>query len=196
MTKYFLRPLFALWVAASVAAFLLASTTAHAADSSTPPQIDVFTRSVDGHPSFDVSGSMTVAASLERSWGVLTNYDRHAEFVPNLSDSHVLSRDADTCVVVQHGFARFLFIRQPVEMKLRITEHPMQSIDIHLISGNMHHYQARWEVQASADGGTRISYGGVISPDFYVPGLFGPSLIKSDLRGMLEAVRTEIEKKQ
>jgi ribosome-associated toxin RatA of RatAB toxin-antitoxin module len=192
MTKHFLRPLFALWAAT----LLLASTTAHAGDSRTAPQIDVFTRSIDGHPGFDVSGSMTVAASLERSWAVLTNYDRHAEFVPNLSDSHVVSRDANSCIVMQHGFAQFLFIRQPVELSLRITEQAMQSIDIRLISGNMRTYQARWEVQASPDGGTRISYGGVISPDFYVPGLFGPSLIKSDLRRMLEAVRTEIEKKQ
>lgn len=150
-----------------------------------------------GYPLFEVNAHMLVNADAKRSWSVLTDYDRLAEFVPNLSSSHVQSRDGNERVVAQNGYAKFLFIRQAINLVLRVNEQPEQptpNIDIRLISGNMREYQARWELQAVDNGRTRIAYAGLIAPDFYVPSLFGAALMKSDLRAMLKAVKTEIER--
>jgi ribosome-associated toxin RatA of RatAB toxin-antitoxin module len=166
-----------------------------------PPEINVTMSRSKGYPLFDVTAKMTVNAGVMRSWTVLTDYDGLAGFVPNLSRSQVTSRNGNERVVAQSGFAKFLFIRQPVDLILHVTEQPMQTIDIRLISGNMREYQARWELQAlpprqAPDGDrTQIAYAGLIAPDFYVPTLFGAALMKSDLRNMLNAVKAEIEKR-
>ena len=165
------------------------------------PEIDVVMNRAKGYPLFEVTAKMTVNADVARSWKVLTDYNRLAEFVPNLSHSQVSSSEGNERVVTQNGFAKFLFIRQNIDLVLHVTEQPMQAIDIRLVSGNMREYQARWELQslqaqqAGDDGHTRISYAGIIAPDFYVPTLFGAALMKSDLRNMLNAVKAEIEKR-
>ncbi|WP_240475793.1 SRPBCC family protein [Herbaspirillum rhizosphaerae] len=169
------------------------------------PDIDVVMNRAKGYPLFEVTAKMTVNADVARSWKVLTDYNRLAEFVPNLSRSQVSSSEGNERIVTQNGFARFLFIRQPIDLVLHVAEQPMQAIDIRLVSGNMREYQARWELQTQqaqqpqqpgGDGRTRISYAGIIAPDFYVPTLFGAALMKSDLRNMLNAVKAEMEKGQ
>jgi ribosome-associated toxin RatA of RatAB toxin-antitoxin module len=173
---------------------LLSATPAQAESHGATPQIDVRLHKVDGQPTFEVHAAITVNAGQERSWEVLTGYDRLAQFVPNLSDSHVVARDGNSVIVIQTGYAKFLFIRQPVELRLQVTEQAMQRIDIHRLGGSMLSYEAHWELQPLADGRTRLAYDGIITPDFYVPALFGPALMRSDLRSMLEAVRSEIDK--
>lgn len=163
------------------------------------PDVSVVMTRAKGYPQFAVTATMTANADIARSWKVLTDYDRLAEFVPNLTRSQVDSSAGNERVVTQDGFARFLFIRQNIDLVLHVTEQPMEAIDIHLVSGNMREYQARWELQAMPhpgdDGRTRIAYTGIIAPDFYVPTLFGATLMKSDLRNMLNAVKAEIEKR-
>jgi ribosome-associated toxin RatA of RatAB toxin-antitoxin module len=171
--------------------------TTSAQDTAHPPEINVTMNRTKGYPLFDVTAKMTVNASVLRSWTVLTDYDGLAGFVPNLSRSQVISRNGNERVVAQNGYAKFLFIRQPVDLVLHVTEQPMQAIDIRLVSGNMRDYQARWELQATPDGSrTQIAYAGLIAPYFYVPTLFGVALMKSDLRDMLNAVKAEMEKEK
>ena len=166
------------------------------------PDISVVMTHAKGYPVFAVTAKMTANADVARSWKVLTDYNRLAEFVPNLSRSQVSSSEGNERVVTQHGFAQFLFIRQNIDLVLHVTEQPMEAIDIRLVSGNMREYQARWELQAVSplqqagdDLRTHIAYAGIIAPDFYVPTLFGAALMKRDLRNMLNAVRAEMEKR-
>jgi len=165
------------------------------------PDISVVMTHAKGYPQFAVTAKMTTNADIARNWKVLTDYDRLAEFVPNLSRSQVTSREGNERVVTQNGFAQFLFLRQNIDLVLHVTEQAMEAIDIRLVSGNMREYQARWELQSlqaqqpGDDGRTRVSYAGIVAPDFYVPTLFGATLMKRDLRNMLNAVKAEIEKR-
>jgi ribosome-associated toxin RatA of RatAB toxin-antitoxin module len=189
-------------VALSGTAWIDAGAQTAAAQPEADIDIDVVMTRAKGHPLFEVTAKMTVNADVARSWKVLTDYNRLAEFVPNLSRSQVSSSEGNERIVTQNGFAKFLFIRQNIDLVLHVTEKPMEAIDIRLVSGNMREYQARWELQAMSpirqpedDGRTRISYAGVIAPDFYVPTLFGAALMKRDLRNMLNAVKAEMEKR-
>ena len=58
---------------------------------------------------------------------------------------------------VQFGTARFLFMSRSIHLIVRATEQPMSSIDIDLISGDMKHYESRWElVPVPETGGTKV----------------------------------------
>ncbi|MDB5774833.1 MAG: polyketide cyclase [Herbaspirillum sp.] len=163
-------------------------------DPATPTEITVERSERDGYPVFDIHAGITVAAPPQRVWQVLTDYDRLAEFVPNLISSRLISRHGNECVVVQEGYGRFLFVKQKIDLLLQAQEVPQTSIALTLLRGNMHEYRAEWRLNRVEANATQLIYTGAIAPAFYVPALFGTALIKSDLRNMIAAVAREMEK--
>jgi hypothetical protein len=82
-----------------------------------------------------------------------------------------------------------------IHLIVRATEQPMQAIDIALISGDMKHYEARWElVPVPETGGTRVLYTGRLVPNFYVPGILGTNIIRGDIERMMGAVLAHLDK--
>ena len=158
-----------------------------------PLEVNVKRVDADGHNQFQVAASGTVQAAPAVVWKILTNYERHPEFVPDLLSAKVISRNGNKVVLEQLGQARFLFFKREIHLVINIVEEPMNLIDIDLVDGDMKQYQCRWELTPLADGGTRISYGGKLVPKFYVPGLLGANLIRSDIERMMAAVLARID---
>jgi len=147
----------------------------------------------------EVDADGFACATPQRVWQVLTDYDRLAEFVPNLISSMVLSRHDHEVVVEQYGSGGFLFVRQEIHMVLRVTEQPFSTIDVSRISGNMRRYTARWSLAPAREkhcDGTRIRYRASMQPDFFVPPIAGPAVAQADVNQMLKAVLAEIERWQ
>lgn len=151
---------------------------------------------VEGQHMYELDASGVVAAPLPRVWRVLTNYERMTEFVPDLESCKVLSRNGNEVMIEQFGVARLLFMTRPIHLIVRATEQPMSAIDIALVSGDMKHYQARWELTPMPEtGGTKLVYKGRMMPDFYVPALFGSKMIRSDVEHMMRAVLTRLDRR-
>ncbi|HEY4318402.1 MAG TPA: SRPBCC family protein [Herbaspirillum sp.] len=157
-------------------------------------QIDIRRDQGKQYPIFTVRAHMVANAPLQRVWEVLTDYDRLADFVPELTSSRLVARDEDECIVAQEGFGQFLFIKQPIHLLLRVAETPYSTVQTTLVKGNMYEYSADWAMHAIDSNTTQLDYDATISPMFYVPSLFGTALMKRDLRNMLAAVVREMEK--
>jgi ribosome-associated toxin RatA of RatAB toxin-antitoxin module len=141
-----------------------------------------------------VAASGTVQAPLPTVWKTLTTYERMNEFVPDMASCRVLARNGNEVIIEQFGTARFLFMSKSIHLIVRATEQPMSSIDIALISGDMKHYESRWELFPLADGGTKVVYSGKLVPNFYVPGLLGTNIIRGDIERMMGAVLARMDK--
>jgi ribosome-associated toxin RatA of RatAB toxin-antitoxin module len=157
---------------------------------------DVQRRKGDDYPIFTIKARIVANAGLPRAWQVLTDYDRLAEFVPDLTSSRVIARDGRESIVSQEGFGQFLFFKQQIHLRVRVVEKPLSAIAVTLIKGNMHEYRADWTLAAIDPETTQIDYNATIAPKFYIPSLFGAALMRSDLRNMLAAVVLEIEKEK
>jgi ribosome-associated toxin RatA of RatAB toxin-antitoxin module len=158
-------------------------------------QVDVKRETQDALTLYIIDASGVVQAPLPVVWRTLTGYDRMEEFVPDLTSCRVLSRNGNEVIIEQFGNARLLFVSKSIHLIVRATEQPMSTIDISLISGDMKHYESRWElVPMPETGGTRIIYSGKMAPNFYVPGLLGTNIIRSDIERMMNAVLARIEK--
>ena len=161
------------------------------------PQLTVDVKRVpldDGHV-FDVTASGTVAAAPAAVWKILTNYERMPEFVPDLRQARVLARVGNEAIVDQLGSASFLFFRRDIHLVVRVTETPINVIDIALVSGDMKVYACRWELVPLPDsGGTRIQYSGKLAPNFYVPDMLGASIIRADVQRMMDAVLVRLDR--
>jgi ribosome-associated toxin RatA of RatAB toxin-antitoxin module len=157
--------------------------------------VEVRRETQDTMTMYVVDASGVVQASLPAVWRILTGYDRMEEFVPDLASCRVLSRNGNEVIIEQFGHARLLFVSKSIHLIVRATEQPMSSIDISLISGDMKHYESRWElVPMPETGGTRIIYSGKMAPNFYVPGILGTNIIRSDIERMMNAVLARIDR--
>ncbi|MYM71670.1 cyclase/dehydrase [Duganella sp. FT109W] len=162
------------------------------------PKLEVSVNRVDhdGQHMYEVDATGTVAAPLPKVWRILTGYDRMAEFVPEMESSKVLSRNGGEVIIEQFGVARFLFMSRTIHLIVRAVEQPMSSIDISLISGDMKHYEARWElVPVPETGGTKIIYHGKLLPNFYVPSLLGSKMVRNDIERMMNAVLARLDRR-
>jgi ribosome-associated toxin RatA of RatAB toxin-antitoxin module len=144
---------------------------------------------------FEVTATGTVRAAPEAVWKILTDYERMPEFVPDMQKSKVITRAGNLAVVEQYGEARFLFFKRPIFLVVNVSEQPMTSIDISLVTGDMKIYKCRWEmVPLPETGGTRINYTGTLVPKFYVPGMLGANIIRSDIERMMTAVLERLDR--
>lgn len=163
-----------------------------------PSKLEVSVNRVDADAQhmYEVDATAMVAAPLTRVWRVLTGYERMSEFVPDLESCKVLSRNGNEVIIEQFGVARFLFMSKAIHLIVRATEQPMSSIDISLISGDMKHYESRWElIPVPETGGTKIVYSGKLAPNFYVPGVLGSNMIRNNIQHMMAAVVARIERR-
>ena len=176
----------------------LSPTTSTAADSTTATEnksIDIQVQHVvvDGNDVFKVQATMIVAATPENSWQVMTDYDHLASFVPGFTSSHLISREGNEGILAQEGYVQFLFIKQAVNLLLSVHEQAYDKVDLNLLLGNMHKYEAHWQLIPTDQTHTKILYNATLSPAFFVPPLIGVPLMKGDLHSMLNAVAVRIE---
>jgi ribosome-associated toxin RatA of RatAB toxin-antitoxin module len=161
------------------------------------PGLEVAVKRVDADDQhlYQVEASGVVQAPPSAVWQILTDYERMSEFVPDLQTSRVLSRNGNRVIVEQFGVARLLFIRRAIHLIVQVTEQPMEAIDIGLVTGDMKIYTCRWElIPIPETGGTRLVYTGKLAPKFYVPGILGTNIIRSDIERMMKAVLERLER--
>jgi ribosome-associated toxin RatA of RatAB toxin-antitoxin module len=161
------------------------------------PAVDVSVERVDGADGkvYQISARGEVAAAPAAVWRILTDYERMAEFVPDLRSVRVISRSGDEAVIEQVGEARLLFLRREIRLVVQVREQPITQIDISLVDGDMRVYRCTWQlVPVAQTGGTRVLYSGTLAPKFYVPGMLGSNLIRGDIEKMMAAVLQRLDR--
>lgn len=141
---------------------------------------------------FLVEAASSVAASPAIAWQVLTGYEEYPSFVPNLLLSRRL---ADTPPQVeQRGDFGVLFFRREVHALLEIEEIPKREIRFRAFGGNMKTLNTQVVISA-VDNGALVRYRSEMEPDFWVPPLIGSAILRTSIRGKLQAVAEEIERR-
>jgi len=190
--RLFLRPSARLLVC-----LLLCGQLACALAAAARPAVDVSVERVDtdGHQVYQVNAAGDVAAAPAAVWRILTDYERMAEFVPGLHSTRVLARSGEQVILEQHGVAHFLFLRRQIRLLVQVREQAMTQIDISLVDGDMLVYNCTWRlIPLPQTGGTRVVYSGLLAPKFYVPAMFGASLIRADIAKMMAAVLARLDR--
>jgi len=144
---------------------------------------------------FHVEASAEFDGTVVRTWQVLTDYGRFAEFVPDLQSSRVISRDGNQAVVEQKGEARVLFFSYPIDVRLAVTEQPHERMDSRAVSGNFREMRSAYSLEAG-QGRVVLRYTGRMVPDFYVPPLIGTLALRHNVEASFRALVGEIERRQ
>jgi len=143
---------------------------------------------------FHVDASAEFDGAVARTWQVLTDYGRLAEFVPDVQASRVISRDGNQAVVDQKGEARVLFFSFPIEVRLAVTEQPYERVVSRAVSGNFREMRSAYSLEAG-QGRVLLRYSGRMVPDFYVPPLIGTLALRHNVESSFRALVEEIERR-
>lgn len=147
---------------------------------------------------FEVRAAGFARATPQQAWRVLTDYERLDEFVPDLVSSTVLARKRHGAIIEQKSQTGYLFLSHTVHMVVRIEERPFTALDVERVSGDMQRYAAHWTLEPferHGEEGTRIAFHGELAPDFPLPPLLGDAIVQVNVKKMVEAVVTEIERR-
>jgi hypothetical protein len=131
--------------------------------------------------------------SVDRTWRVLTDYGRIAEYVPSMETSRVVSRERNTAVVEQKGEARMLFFSYPLNVRLAVTEYPHERVESRAIAGNFREMRSAYTLEARG-GRIKLRYTGRLVPDFYIPPLIGTLALRGNVEETFRAMVDEIER--
>ncbi|OGA23688.1 MAG: hypothetical protein A3I02_16155 [Betaproteobacteria bacterium RIFCSPLOWO2_02_FULL_67_26] len=132
--------------------------------------------------------------NITRTWQVLTDYGRIAEFVPSMEMSRIVSRERNSAVVEQKGEARMLFFSYPINLRLAVTEYPYERIESRAIGGNFRELRGAYALEAR-EGRIKLRYTGRLVPDFFIPPLIGTLVLRRNVEETFRAMVNEIERR-
>jgi ribosome-associated toxin RatA of RatAB toxin-antitoxin module len=139
-----------------------------------------------------VEARAEVDAAVGQTWSTLADYDRFADFIPDLASSRTITRTGATAVVEQQALATFGPFRQRFKLVLGVEEEPGASIRAVALQGDFRRFDARYDVAAIETLRTRIEYRAVLEPNAAVPPLIGLAVMRSLIRRQFEAMLGEI----
>jgi ribosome-associated toxin RatA of RatAB toxin-antitoxin module len=141
-----------------------------------------------------VNAVARIGADLDTAWTVLTDYDRYAEFIPDLKSSQVLLREGSTAIVEQKGEAGFFLFHFKVEVTFLVAEEPRTSIRSRALSGT---FKEMTGVYLLAQEGEvlHLTYAGRLVPNFLLPPLIGTAAVKSAIQKQFGALIKEIQRR-
>jgi carbon monoxide dehydrogenase subunit G len=138
-----------------------------------------------------IEASAELQADVRIVWQTLSDYDRLAEFIPNLKSSRVVSRSAEGVVLEQQGEYSFLFFSRPVDVRLLVVESPPHRIVSRAIGGSFRDMSGVYEL-SPVPGGVKLRYSGRILPNFDLPPVFGVIAARAaayrQFRGMVDEI--------
>lgn len=99
-----------------------------------------------------------------RAWRALTDYGAYPRFIPDLSESRVVSRDGGRVVLEQSGALRFLWWSTPLTVRLSVVEHAPDRVESDLLEGSVRGLRGRYALRADGRE-VELHYSGRIVPD-------------------------------
>lgn len=142
-----------------------------------------------------VVASITLKASAKDVWSVLTAYESLPEFVPNLANSMVLSREGKRVRLMQEGCKCLLYMVLHARVVLDLWEQPEQEIFFRQVEGDFDSFEGTWMLNQLGSQHTVLKYtvDTKISRDCILAESLVEEVIYEDLPSNLCAIRDRVE---
>jgi ribosome-associated toxin RatA of RatAB toxin-antitoxin module len=133
-----------------------------------------------------------VDADAGTIWSTLSDYDRLAQFLPDMSSSRTISRDGSEAIVEQKGSAGLGLIRQRFTTLLAVKEIPQHSISMSSVGGDFKLFDARYDIVPLASHRSRIVYDATIIPDVSLPLFITLPIMRATISTQFAALVQEV----
>jgi carbon monoxide dehydrogenase subunit G len=178
--------------AAGFAALMTLASQGAAAVAAEEIQVEVHATD-PGH--LRLHAQVRVHASRTIAWATLTDYEHFDRFIDSLSSSRVLAHEQGEFVVEQRWQVPVWWFTVPVNLTVRSVERPPDTIDVHLVQGNLRALEGGYTLHVEGSGTVRIDWDGEIDGPGLVPRWLAAPLARQLARVQLGEMATEIERR-
>ena len=141
-----------------------------------------------------VEGQIYIAAPPKKVWEVLTDYNHHKNFVPNVIDSGLISDNGVEKVMFEKGKSRIFIFEKEVYIKMKVWGENPTHLYFQQITGDFKVYQGEWILVDYPQGaGTFLTYKAEVKPDFYAPQFAVRNVQNRDCPLMMLAMKKQAE---
>ncbi|XP_073003857.1 uncharacterized protein [Typha latifolia] len=146
-----------------------------------------------------IRASIVVNADVESLWSVLTDYERLADYIPNLVYSgRIPCPHQGRIWLEQRGLQRALYWHIEARVVLDLQELPdsanRRELHFSMVDGDFKKFEGQWSVKAGPRSSTAsLSYEVNVIPRFNFPAIFLERIIRSDLPVNLQALACRAE---
>ncbi len=144
---------------------------------------------------FRIDAALFAPVPLDLAWEVLTDFERMEQFVPNVRDSRILSRQGDRLTILQRGVARFGPLAFPFESERIVEISRPSEIRSSQVKGNMRRLESFTRF-AATDGGTRLSYRVEVEPGAFFPAALTERFLIHEIEEQFEAIVAEMIRRE
>ena len=119
-----------------------------------------------------IVASVAIPRSLEQVWAVLTDYERLADFIPNLTSSRLLNCPDGGIRLEQIGAQCFLNVKFCARVILDMTEVFPWEIGFSMVEGDFKKFMGKWTLRPALLGdeaATVLSYELMVQPPLAMP---------------------------
>nr|XP_010912051.1 uncharacterized protein LOC105038057 isoform X1 [Elaeis guineensis] len=147
-----------------------------------------------------IKARILVDADIEAVWSVLTDYERLADFIPNLVCSERIPCPHQGRIwLEQRGLQRALYWHIEARVVLDLQELPDSAngreLHFSMVDGDFKKFEGKWSVKAGPRSSAAIlSYEVNVIPTFNFPAIFLERIITSDLPVNLRALACRAER--
>ena len=138
-----------------------------------------------------VSADADFPATAATAWSVLIDYDRFAEFIPDMVSSRIVSRRHDGMTVDYTGNFGFLFFRQPMHLVLDVVLDPPRRILARSVSGDLRDMTASYELSGISPA-LHLTYKARFLPAVSLPPFIGLAVVRHQIDKQFAAMIREI----
>ena len=141
-----------------------------------------------------VDVSVSVPATPQQTWAVLTDWDNLTSFMTNIKASRIVARSGDTVRVKQTVRAKVWPFSFDIELDRGIELFPYERMQFRLLDGDFDKMEGTvWLVAAPTR--TRIMSHVESIPRFWMPPLIGPMIIERETRDQFRQIIDEIARR-
>ncbi|KAJ9558732.1 hypothetical protein OSB04_013346 [Centaurea solstitialis] len=148
-----------------------------------------------------VRSEVEVDADVDSVWNALTDYERLADFIPNLIFStRIPCSQPGRIWLEQRGLQRALYWHIEARVVLDLQEFPNSAngheLHFSMVDGDFKKFEGKWSVKSGKRSSTAIlSYEVNVIPNFNLPAIFMERIIRSDLPVNLQALARRSERR-
>lgn len=148
-----------------------------------------------GLDGISIEASIVVRADARTLWSTLTDYDKLADFIPDMILSRVVSPPPTRPKLVEQKADAGLFaFVMPDHVVLAMDEYPLGLIRFRAVSGKVLSMSGEWRIQGQGNP-VRLVYTARVFPLVPPPPLVTDFFIEDEVRRRFEAVAKEAERR-
>lgn len=138
-----------------------------------------------------IEASIHIQTPIEHLWNILTDYEKLADFIPNLKISRLVDHPQGQIRLEQVGSQQFLKVNFSARVVLDMQEDFPNAIYFQIVEGDFKHFAGAWKLEpekAEGVAAVKLTYQVEIWPKVTMPIKIVENRLKTDLSQNLRAI--------